>query len=99
VDIQLFDPSSQQPANIQRIPAGCESTGARTERAILQGLDLPSGSWQVRLVGASCPEGSANPIAAILNVATDTGPKASCSNRFIAVPVPGTVDGCSFTLP
>jgi hypothetical protein len=99
VDIQLFDPSSQQPANVQRIPAGCESTGARTERAILQGLDLPSGTWQVRLVGASCPDGSANPIAAILNVATDTGPKASCANRFVAVPVPGTVDGCSFTLP
>lgn len=98
VDILLLDPFDV-PGGIQNVPAGCESTGARTERAIVQGTSLPSNQYLVRLIGSTCPDGSANPISAILNVATDAGPQASCSNRFIAVPVPGTVDGCLFTLP
>ena len=59
----------------------------------------PPEPGQVKLVGSSCPEGSANPISAILNVATDAGPSGSCGNKFVLVPVPGTVDGCSFTIP
>jgi hypothetical protein len=96
IDVQLINPSGQMVG--QTIPAGCDATGAsRTERVLLQGTNLPTGSYQVRLVANSCGASTPPVIATLLTVQTDTGPK--CSSAFVNVPLGTTVPGCSFTLP
>ncbi|MEP6994832.1 MAG: hypothetical protein ABI968_09950 [Acidobacteriota bacterium] len=97
VDVALLDPSSQSMGQV--LPAGCESDASRTERVVLQGTNLPSGTYQVRLTGKSCPGGPGTPIPTLLNAVSDTGPKSSCQNLFVNVPVGGSITGCSFTVP
>ena len=80
----------------QRVPAGCESTTNRTERVVLQGT-IAAGTYRVTLTGNSCGSGTPTMISAVVSVQSDNGQK--CASTFVSVPVGGTVDGCSFTVP
>ncbi len=96
IDIQLVGPTGQMVG--QRLPVGCDPGGAsRTERVVLQGSSLPTGSYQVHLGANSCGTGTPAAISTLLTVQSDTGPK--CSSGFVNVPIGATVPGCSFTLP
>jgi ketosteroid isomerase-like protein len=75
------------------VPVGCEGTASRTERVVVQG-DIVSGTYQVRLTGKSCGDGTPAQITTLLTVLTETGPK--CQGVFVNVPVGQTVNGCSF---
>ena len=97
VDVLLLDSAGQPVANVQTVPAGCESTASRTERVVLQGATAQPGQYQVRLAAKSCGAGTPTAISTLLTVQTETGPK--CASSFIIVPVGQTVAGCSFTLP
>jgi len=97
VDVQLVDPSSQAVGQV--LPAGCESIASRTERVVYQGKSLATGTYQVRLSGKSCPGGGTGPIATLVNVESDSGPKSGCQNVFANVPLGGTITACAFTVP
>jgi hypothetical protein len=94
VDIQLLGPGGQSVG--QRVPAGCESTANRTERVILQGA-ITAGTYRVVLTGNSCGAGTPTMISAVASVQSDTGQK--CASAFVGVPVGGTIDACTFTVP
>jgi hypothetical protein len=94
VDLQLLGPGGASVG--QRVPAGCESTANRTERVILQGT-IPAGTYRVVLNGNSCGPATPTMISAVVSVQSDTGQK--CASAFVSVPVGGTIDGCSFTVP
>ncbi|HEY6066616.1 MAG TPA: hypothetical protein VIY96_10685 [Thermoanaerobaculia bacterium] len=94
VDVQLLAPGGQSVG--QRVPAGCESTANRTERVVLQGT-IAAGTYRVTLTGVSCGAGTPTSISAVVSVQSDTGQK--CASTFVSVPVGGTVDGCTFTVP
>ena len=91
VDVQVLDPNGQAVGQV--VPVGCDSTASRTERVVVQG-DIASGTYQVRLTGKSCGEGTPAQITTLLTVLTETGPK--CQGVFVNVPVGQTVNGCSF---
>ncbi|HEY4228908.1 MAG TPA: hypothetical protein VGO79_01985, partial [Thermoanaerobaculia bacterium] len=91
VDVQVLDPNGQAVGQV--VPVGCDSTASRTERVVVQG-DIASGTYQVRLTGKSCGDGSPAQITTLLTVLTETGPK--CQGVFVNVPVGQTVNGCSF---
>jgi len=95
LDIQILNASNQVVG--QPFPAGCESTATRTERALLQGSALVSGQYRIVLIGKACTTGTPASITAVVTVQTESGPK--CASTFINVPVPGTINGCSFTIP
>jgi hypothetical protein len=97
VDVLLIDPAGQAVGQV--LPAGCESNASRTERVVFQGTRLATGTYQVRLTGKACPGGGSNPIATLIHVESDTGPKSGCQNVFAHVPVGGTITGCAFTVP
>jgi hypothetical protein len=97
VDVLLIDPASQAVGQV--LPAGCESIASRTERVVFQGTSLATGTYQVKLTGKACPGGGSNPIATLVNVESDSGPKSGCQNVFASVPVGGTITGCTFTVP
>jgi hypothetical protein len=94
VDLQLLGPGGASVG--QRVPAGCESTANRTERVVLQGT-IPAGTYRVVLNANSCGPGTPATISAVVSVQSDTGQK--CASAFVSVPVGGTIDGCSFTVP
>ena len=95
VEVHLL--SNAQEVGV-RFPAGCGSTAGRTERVVLQGT-VPAGSYHVTLEGVTCGPETPAQITTILTVATEAGPVPSCQGLFKSVPVGGTVDGCSFTIP
>lgn len=97
VDVLLIDPASQAVGQV--LPAGCESIGSRTERVVFQGTSLAAGTYQVKLTGKTCPGGETKPIATLIHVESDAGPKSGCQNVFANVPVGGTITGCTFTVP
>ena len=97
VDIALLDSAGQPVQGAQRVPAGCESTGSRTERVVIQGTSVKPGSYQVQLSGKSCGTGTPATISTLLTVQTDGGPK--CASAFVMVPLNQTVPGCTFTIP
>jgi hypothetical protein len=97
VDVTLVDPANVAIGQV--LPAGCESVASRTERVVFQGTSLAAGTYQVKLAGKSCPGGGTNPIATLVNVESDTGPKSGCLNVFVNVPVGGSITACSFTVP
>jgi hypothetical protein len=93
----LIDPASQAVGQV--LPAGCESTASRTERVVFQGASLAAGTYQVRLTARTCPGGGGNPIATLIHVESDTGPKGGCQSVVANVPAGGTITGCAFTVP
>jgi hypothetical protein len=95
VEVHLL--SNAQEVGV-RFPAGCGSTAGRTERVVLQGT-VPAGSYQVTLQGVTCGPETPAQITTILTVATEAGPVPACQGLFKSVPVGGTVDGCTFTIP
>jgi len=95
IDLQILDGSNQSVGQLS--PAGCESTAGRTERVLLQFASLVPGTYRVVVTGKSCGAGTPASIPAVVVVQTESGPK--CSATFINVPVPGTVNGCSFIVP
>jgi hypothetical protein len=95
LDLQILNASNQSVG--QTFPAGCESTSNRTERVLLQGSALVSGTYRVVLTGKTCGGATPSSISAFTIVQSESGPL--CSGSFVSVPVPGTLNGCSFTLP
>jgi hypothetical protein len=97
VDVLLIDPAGHAVGQV--LPAGCESTASRTERVVFQGTILAAGTYQVRLTGKTCSGGGSNPIATLIRVESDSGPKSGCQDVFANVPVGGTITGCTFAVP
>ena len=95
VEVHLL--SNSQEVGV-RFPAGCGSIAARTERVALQGT-VPAGTYHVTLEGLTCGPETPPQITTILTVATEAGPVPACQSLFKSVPVGGTVDGCTFTIP
>jgi hypothetical protein len=96
VNVSLIGPDGSSVGT--SVPAGCDATGAnRTERVVLQGTSLPAGNYRVSLAGATCGADTPATISTVITVQTDSGPK--CTSAFVNVPVGGSIDGCTFTLP
>ncbi len=95
IDIQILNAANQVVG--QPFPAGCESTATRTERALLQGSTLVAGQYRIVLIGKACSAGTPASITAVVTVQSESGPK--CGSTFIDVPIPGMINGCSFTIP
>ena len=95
VDIQILNASNQSVG--QTFPAACESTASRTERVVLEGAALASGAYHLVLTGKTCGAGTPAAIAAVVTVQGETG--ARCGSTFVNVPVGGTANGCTFTIP
>lgn len=96
LDIALLNPGGTSVGT--RVPAGCESTGNRTERVILQ--TPAAGTYTITVKAASCP-GATNPtsISGVVSGISDTGNLTACNNRSISVAIGQTVNACSVTIP
>ena len=95
VDIQILNASNQSVG--QTFPAACESTSSRTERVVLEGAALANGTYHIVLTGKTCGVGTPAAIATVVTVQTEAG--AKCGSAFVNVPVGGTANGCTFTIP
>lgn len=95
VDLQILNASNQAVGQV--FPAACESTGSRTERVVLEGAALANGTYHLVLTGKTCGAGTPAAIAAVVTVQSEAG--AKCGSTFVNVPVGGTANGCTFTIP
>ncbi|HEV2064031.1 MAG TPA: hypothetical protein VGS00_05730 [Thermoanaerobaculia bacterium] len=95
VDIQILNASNQSVG--QTFPSACESTGSRTERVVLEGAALANGTYHVVLTGKTCGAGTPSAISAVVTVQSEAG--AKCGSTFVNVPVGGTANGCTFSVP
>jgi hypothetical protein len=95
IDIQILNAGNQAVG--QTFPAGCESTASRTERVLLEGAALANGTYHVMLTGKPCGDFALPPISAVVTVQSEAGVK--CASSFVSVPVGGTANGCTFSVP
>jgi hypothetical protein len=95
VDIQILNASNQSVG--QTFPAACESTASRTERVVLEGAALANGTYHLVLTGKTCGSGTPAAISAVVTVQSEAG--AKCGSTFVNVPVGGTANGCTFSIP
>jgi hypothetical protein len=95
IDIQVLNASNQTVG--QTFPAGCESSASRTERVVLEGAALANGTYHLVLTGKTCGSGTPAAISTVVTVQSEAG--AKCGSTFVNVPVGGTANGCTFSVP
>ncbi len=97
IDINVLNSGGVSVGQPFRVP--CGPTENRGEHVVLQGSSLVSGSYSVTLTASSCGPGEPTAVTAVVNVQTDQGAVASCSNVVANVPVGSTQTVCTFTVP
>lgn len=97
VNIQLTRGGAPVSGNL--LSAGCDPTGSRTERLIVQDQTISKGVYEVQLTGTKCA-GQPDSILTLVSVHTQPPVPNPCS-EFVGVPTTGspvTVQRCTFEI-
>lgn len=97
IDINVLNSGGAAVGQAFRVP--CGPTENRSERVILQGTSLVSGSYSVALTALACGAGEPTTVTAVANVQNDQGAVASCTNVVANVSVGATQTVCTFVIP